>query len=315
MPQPQQDDYYEGGARGTAFSFADKHSPGCWVNKWRGGLVVSVKKQQAMNQADGKPKFWKDKNGSFTDRAIGVRIITVYCPDEKDPANPADTGLRSHWIEDGGLKYGDKHPTKAGQPREGSKFFQYDAAMIKAGKHGFLPEPGGYFYQCQTGARPGQGDIDEKTWVFEYRTPTTESLAELSRILGTLGIGDDLPEGPPAAPVSPFQGNGQAPAPPVPTTAPASPQSPAAPASVPAPPTTPVRDSVNASQITGYDPATGKPIYATAPAPPAPAAASNGTAQIIGYSPTTGEPIYAPAAAAPVAVPAVVPAPPNPYTQ
>lgn len=308
---PQKDDYYDSTLGATPLPWDDKHRPGCYVGRWRGGLIVSVDKRQAQEYETRKPKFWPDGKGGQSDRPIMVRIITCYCPDERDPSNPADTGLRSHWVEDEGLKYGKNHKTKAGQDRTDTRFWAYDKAMEQAGVPQTLPEPGGYYYVCQTGSTLGEGQVPRKTWAANYQRPTEQSLAELNALVGKLGLGNDQREQAPAPPngqQGPFHvpegvqanGNGHqqpvyTPAPPPPAPGPQQPQY------VP-----PAPNRQQQGSPVSYDPQTGAPVYAPAAAVP-PMGPQHGMygpdggpqPQITGYNPQTGAPIYATAGAPP----------------
>lgn len=315
---PQKDDYYDSTVGTTAFPWSDKHAPGCYVGRWRGGLIVSVDKRQAQDYKTRKPKFWPDGKGGFSDRPIMVRIIAVHCPEERDPNNPADNGLRSHWIEDEGLKYSKNHATRPGQDRPDTRFWAYDKAMEAAGVPQTLPEPGGYFYVCQTGSVQGDGQEPRKTWVANYQRPTPQSLAELNQIVGTLGLGNDQREQAPASTgqqQGPFHvpegvqanGNGHQPT--------YQPQQVTTPPPPPAPGQTsqhapaPVNGQQQGAPVS-YDPQTGAPIYA--PAAAAPAAAPAAQSQITGYNPQTGEPIYATVGAASAPQHQSPPPPPRP---
>lgn len=278
---PQQDDF-QGSTRGASLSWNDKHSKGCYVNQWRGGLIVSVDKGFATNMDTSKPKFWPDGAGNpDPTRPVKQRVITVLT-NEKDPNNPVDTGLRSIYVEEESRRYSKKGKFRPGEVKEGTKYGAYLDALAEAGVPGTLPEAGGYFYLCQTGAVEGAGDIPRKTWIANYRRPTPASIAELDRFIGATAApqADDMADDHPNAGANPYGGNGQPSAPPAPPAPPqgqptyqppAPPQQHQAPPAgngvvyAPAPPAPP--------QPPQYAPANGQQ-HTSPPPPPQPAYAS-----------------------------------------
>lgn len=253
---PQQDDF-QGSTRGASLSWNDKHSKGCYVNQWRGGLIISVDKGFATNMDTSKPKFWPDGAGNpDPTRPVKQRVITVLT-NEKDPNNPVDTGLRSIYIEEESRRYSKKGKFRPGEVKEGTKYGAYLDSLAAAGVPGTLPEAGGYFYLCQTGAVEGAGDIPRKTWIANYRRPTPASIAELDRFIGATAApqADDMADDHPNAGANPY-GNGQ-------------PQQPSAPPAPPAPPQgQPTYQPPAPPQQHQAPPAGNGVVYA--PAPPAP---------------------------------------------
>lgn len=257
--------------RGDAMSWNDAHSPGCFVNQWRGGLVLKSEVRDATIQGSGKPKFWPDANGNpDPTRPVKVLVITVHAENERDPQNPADDGIRAIWVEKESLKYSKKNVNRPGQVKVGVKYGAHCDAMEAAGVAQTLPLPGGYYYLMQTGTVPGEGTIPRKTWAVNYQVPTAASLQLLEQVTRPAQSAQEqqpqqmfvqpttqAPAAPqPAAPEAPrWQGNGQPQsAPPAPQYQQPAPQP--AYAQAPAPPAPPVQN--------------GYPQAPTPPAPPAP---------------------------------------------
>lgn len=211
----------------------------------------------------GKPLFWKDAQGNpdVSRPQKKSLVVTVYVPEERDLNNPVDDGIRTIWITQGATA----RPDAQGNwiEIEGSAFGEHCKAMEAAGVPRTLPEPGGYYYLCQTGTAPGKGQVDRKLWLVNYQRPTQASLAELDRHIGTAAtqpVADDMAGQSPAVDANPY-GNGQ------------HQQAPSAP---PAPPQgQPTYQPPAASQQPQYAPQQrpappqGRPAYANNGAPPA----------------------------------------------
>lgn len=225
---PEHDEFYDNGSSGPSapgLSWNDKHSRGCYVNKWRGGLVISTAVRPAQEYETRKPLFWKDKDGNpdMTRPQKKNLIITVHAPEEIDPQNPTDDGMRTIWITQAATA----RPDDKGNwiEIEGSAFGEHCKAMDAAGVPRTLPEPGGYYYMCQTGTAPGKGQVDRKLWLVNYQRPTAESVALLDRLTRPVSApqsdgmfttppapnGNNQPAATPAPPASPTY---QPPAPP-----------------------------------------------------------------------------------------------------
>jgi hypothetical protein len=260
--------------RGDSMSWDDKHSPGCYVNQWRGGLVLKSEVRDATIQGSGKPKFWPDSNGEpDPTRPVKVLVITVHAPSEIDPQNPADDGIRAIWIEKESLKYSKKNKTRPGQVKVGVKYGVHCDAMEAAGVPQTLPLPGGYYYLMQTGSVPGDGQIPRKTWAANYQVPTAASLQLLEQVTrpaqsappaGQVFVQPEAPQSngqitqQPQAPVTP------APQPEAPRYTP--PAAPAAAAPTPPPPPAPPAPPVpNGHQQPPAPPQPPAPQYAGAP--------------------------------------------------
>lgn len=241
-----QDDFYDNGHSGPSapgLSWNDKHNRGCYVNQWRGGLVINTAVRPAHEYETRKPMFWKDQHGNDDMSRPQKKnlIITMYVPEEMDRANPADDGIRSTWITQAATA----RPDEKGNWIEitDTPFGAHCKAMEAAGVPKTLPEPGGYYYMCQTGTAPGKGQVDRKTWAVSYTRPTAESVALLERITRPVSApqSDDMfttPPPPPNGQQQPQQPAYQAPAPPAPPQQPTyqPPQQPAYQAPAPPPP-------------------------------------------------------------------------------
>lgn len=256
--------------RGDSMSWDDRHAPGCFINQWRGGLVIRSEVRDATVQGKGTPKFWPDANGEpDPTRPVKVLVITVHAPGEIDPQNPTDDGIRAIWIEKESLKYSKKNKTRPGQPKVGVKYGVHCDAMEAAGVPQTLPLPGGRYYLMQTGTVPGEGQIDRKTWAADYQVPTAATLQLLEQVTrpSQPGQPEQRPDQvfvPPSAPQQPPQ----APVPPATPEAPrwqGQPQQPAY-AQAPAPQQPPA-------------PQYQQPAYAQAQAPPQQPPAQNGYQQ------------------------------------
>jgi hypothetical protein len=188
---PQTDDFYGGAIGAPSMSWNDKHNPGCFINMWRGGLVLSVRKKQATDANDSKPKFWPDGNGGFTDRPIQTLVITVLT-EERDASNPVDDGARTIYVDQENTKYSKRNKQFPGMDKPGTQYGAHCDAMVAAGRPRTLPEPGGYYYMCQTGTAKGSGDIPRKLWATNYRVPTPEGLAALDQYIAAAGKGDEF---------------------------------------------------------------------------------------------------------------------------
>lgn len=247
------DDFYDNGHSGPSapgLSWNDKHNRGCYVNQWRGGLVIGTAVRLAAEYETRKPMFWKDAQGNDDMSRPQKKnlIITMYVPEEADRANPADDGMRSIWITQAATA----RPDDRGNWIEitDTPFGAHCKAMEAAGVPKTLPEPGGYYYMCQTGTAPGKGQVDRKTWAVSYTRPTAESVALLERITRPASApqSDDMFTTPPPPngqqPQQPTYQPPQQPAPPQPPTHHQAPPPPAPPQQPvyqpPAPPAPPV---------------------------------------------------------------------------
>src|SRR2546423_12024462 len=105
---PQKDDIYDtgNGVMGAGMSWNDKHRPGCYVNVWRGGLVLGTSKRLATEYQTQKPLYWKKDRGEddLSRPQKMTLLITVLADgstvalDERDPQDPTDAGIRTIWL-------------------------------------------------------------------------------------------------------------------------------------------------------------------------------------------------------------------------
>ena len=80
---PQKDDIYDtgNGVMGAGMSWNDKHRPGCYVNVWRGGLVLGTSKRLATEFGSQKPLYWKKDRGE-DDLSRPQKIAANYRPSD-----------------------------------------------------------------------------------------------------------------------------------------------------------------------------------------------------------------------------------------
>jgi hypothetical protein len=217
--QMAKDDFYDtssGGVSGAAMSWNDKHSPGCYINQWRGGLVLSSTKRLATEYETKKPLYFKDSQGNddLTRGQKKALLITVLAENERDPQDPTDIGIRTIWLVQKGRN---KQVNGQWVPVTDNDFAAYCIAMEEANAVDTTPEAGGYFYLMQIGTAPGKGAVDRKLWKANYQRPTPEGIARMEQV--TRPAAAQAPDSmyiapnsqpPAAAPEAPrWQGNGQ----------------------------------------------------------------------------------------------------------
>jgi hypothetical protein len=269
---PQKDDIYDtgNGVMGAGMSWNDKHRPGCYVNVWRGGLVLGTAKRPATEYETKKPLYWKDGKGN-DDLSRGQKqslLITVLADgstgalDERDPQDPTDAGIRTIWLTQKGRnkKVGEQWVSAS------NDWAAHCAAMEEAGVPATLPEGGGIYYLMQTGTEPGRGAVDSKTWKANYQQPTPATMAHFEQVTRQAVTPEED-----SIYVQP-NGNGQQQTPQAPATQQEAPRYQPAPQQAPAPQYQPAPQQAPAPQ---YQPAPAAqapaPQYQPAPAAQAPA--------------------------------------------
>jgi hypothetical protein len=211
----QKDDLFDtgngSGVMGASMSWDDKHRPGCYINQWRGGLILNVTKRLATEVGTRKPIFWKDGQGNpdMTRPQKKNVLITVLAENERDPQDPTDAGIRTMWL----IQKGRNRLVNGQWVTDDNDFAAFCSAMEEAGVPETLPEVGGYYYQMQTGTAAGKGTIDRKTWKANYQRPTPESLALFEQVTrqsvtpaqDSIFEGNGQPQQAPSAPPAPPQ--------------------------------------------------------------------------------------------------------------
>jgi hypothetical protein len=160
------DDFFGGGSKSATFET---------MNVPVGGPIVHVGEQRQQRDLDGNPKFW-DKEGREPMMQVPIEVQT----DLRDPADPADTGIRTLYVK------GDMKRAIA-------------VAVRAAGQIG-APRVGGTLQVAWTSSEAAtrKGYNDKKIYTARYTAP---------------GPGDSFFDQPQAAPAVPVQQAAPAPQP------------------------------------------------------------------------------------------------------